>query len=56
MAGLPRTVFDDLGAEHFYDRIAWFTKGQKRRPVLTLEAGTGGHVDFSCPNCRAIAP
>ncbi|WP_242432989.1 endonuclease/exonuclease/phosphatase family protein [Streptomyces sp. Root264] len=46
LAGLPRTVFDDAGAEHFYDQIAWFTKGQKRRPVLTLEAGAGGHVDF----------
>lgn len=46
LAGLARTVFDDLGAEHFYDQIAWFTQGQKRRPVLTLEAGAGGHVDF----------
>ncbi|MER6557435.1 endonuclease/exonuclease/phosphatase family protein [Streptomyces sp. NPDC001027] len=46
LAGLARTVFDDPGAEHFYDQIAWFTKGQKRRPVLTLEAGAGGHVDF----------
>ncbi|MFI1507593.1 endonuclease/exonuclease/phosphatase family protein [Streptomyces sp. NPDC020597] len=46
LAGLPRTVFDHPGTEHFYDQIAWFTKGQKRRPVLTLEAGAGGHVDF----------
>jgi endonuclease/exonuclease/phosphatase family metal-dependent hydrolase len=44
--GLPRTIFDDPGAEHFYDQIAWFTKGQKRRPVLTLEALAGGHIDF----------
>ncbi|MFF7445459.1 MULTISPECIES: endonuclease/exonuclease/phosphatase family protein [unclassified Streptomyces] len=44
--GLPRTIFDDPGAEHFYDQIAWFTKGQQRRPVLTLEARTGGHLDF----------
>ncbi|MES5820550.1 endonuclease/exonuclease/phosphatase family protein [Streptomyces sp. RG80] len=44
--GLPRTIFDDPGAEHFYDQIAWFTKGQKRRPVLTLEARAGGHIDF----------
>ncbi|MEU6708086.1 endonuclease/exonuclease/phosphatase family protein [Streptomyces wuyuanensis] len=46
LAGLPRTVFDDPGAEHFYDQIAWFTKGQKHRPVLTLETGDGGQVDF----------
>ncbi|MFJ6636702.1 hypothetical protein ACIQMR_35855 [Streptomyces sp. NPDC091376] len=32
--------------EHFYDQIAWFTKGQKRRPELTLDSGTGGQVDF----------
>jgi endonuclease/exonuclease/phosphatase family metal-dependent hydrolase len=44
--GLPRTIFDDPGAEHFYDQIAWFTKGQKRRPVLTLDALAGGHLDF----------
>ncbi|WP_256920997.1 endonuclease/exonuclease/phosphatase family protein [Streptomyces hilarionis] len=46
LAGLPRTVFDDVGREHFYDQIAWFTKGQKRRPVLTMEPVAGGHVDF----------
>ncbi|MFJ3670513.1 endonuclease/exonuclease/phosphatase family protein [Streptomyces sp. NPDC090106] len=46
LAGLPRTIFDDPGAEHFYDQIAWFTQGQKQRPVLTLQAGAGGHVDF----------
>jgi len=46
LAGLPRTIFDDPGAEHFYDQIAWFTKGQKHRSVLTLEAGAGGHVNF----------
>ncbi|MET9566296.1 hypothetical protein [Streptomyces tauricus] len=46
LEGLPRTIFDDPGAGHFYDQIAWFTKGQKHRPVLTLEAGASGHVDF----------
>ncbi|MGW2050763.1 endonuclease/exonuclease/phosphatase family protein [Streptomyces sp. NPDC001858] len=46
LAGLARTIFDDPGAEHFYDQIAWFTKGQKHRPVLTLEATAGGHIDF----------
>ncbi|TLS44418.1 hypothetical protein FE633_20660 [Streptomyces montanus] len=28
LAVLPRTTFDDPGAEHFYDQIAWFTEGQ----------------------------
>ncbi|MEU6378804.1 endonuclease/exonuclease/phosphatase family protein [Streptomyces sp. NPDC046909] len=46
LAALPRTIFDDPGAEHFYDQIAWFTKGQQHRPVLTLEARTGGNIDF----------
>lgn len=46
LAGLPRTIFDDPGAEHFYDQIAWFTKGQKHRPVLTLDSGAGGQVNF----------
>ncbi|EPH41037.1 endonuclease/exonuclease/phosphatase family protein [Streptomyces aurantiacus] len=44
--GLPRTIFDKPGAEHFYDQIAWFTKGQKHRPVLRLEAVAGGQLDF----------
>ncbi|MFI7413558.1 endonuclease/exonuclease/phosphatase family protein [Streptomyces sp. NPDC049627] len=26
MEGLPRAIFDKPGAEHFYDKIAWFTK------------------------------
>ncbi|PWI13190.1 endonuclease [Streptomyces sp. Act143] len=46
LAGLPRTIFDDPGAGHFYDQIAWFTQGGQNRPVLTLEAGAGGQVDF----------
>ncbi|MDO0917825.1 endonuclease/exonuclease/phosphatase family protein [Streptomyces sp. DT2A-34] len=46
LTGLARTIFDDPGAEHFYDQIAWFTKGQKHRPVLTLEATVGGHINF----------
>ncbi|MFD5430393.1 endonuclease/exonuclease/phosphatase family protein [Streptomyces sp. NPDC127084] len=46
LEGLARTIFDKPGAEHFYDQIAWFTKGQKRRPVLNLEAVAGGQVDF----------
>ncbi|MGW7715486.1 endonuclease/exonuclease/phosphatase family protein [Streptomyces chartreusis] len=46
LAGLPRTIFDDPGAGHFYDQIAWFTQGQRNRPVLTLDPVAGGHVDF----------
>jgi hypothetical protein len=46
LADLPRTIFDKPGAAHFYDQIAWFTKGQQHRPVLNLEANAGGQVDF----------
>ncbi|PAZ12900.1 hypothetical protein CLM62_27600 [Streptomyces sp. SA15] len=49
LEGLPRTIFDDPGAEDFNDQIAWFTKDQKRRPVLALDTVTGGHVDFVPP-------
>ncbi|WP_405656892.1 MULTISPECIES: endonuclease/exonuclease/phosphatase family protein [unclassified Streptomyces] len=45
LADLPRTI-DKPGAAHFYDQIAWFTKGQQHRPVLNLEAVAGGQVDF----------
>ncbi|MET9460886.1 hypothetical protein ABZY05_38470 [Streptomyces canus] len=31
---------------HFYDQIACFTQGQQNRPLLHLEAVTGGQVDF----------
>ncbi|MBT2521734.1 hypothetical protein [Arthrobacter sp. ISL-28] len=23
---MPRTIFDDSGASHFYDQIAWFSE------------------------------
>ncbi|WP_369265180.1 endonuclease/exonuclease/phosphatase family protein [Streptomyces sp. R35] len=46
LEGLPRTIFDKPGAAHFYDQIAWFTKGQQHRPVLRLEVVAGGLVDF----------
>ncbi|WP_328351751.1 hypothetical protein OG800_07920 [Streptomyces sp. NBC_00445] len=46
LEGLRRTIFQDEGEGHFYDQIAWFTQGQESRPVLTLEADAGGHVDF----------
>ncbi|MBK6014169.1 endonuclease/exonuclease/phosphatase family protein [Streptomyces sp. MBT53] len=45
LPGPARTIFDTPGAEPFYDQIAWLTKGQKRRPVLNLEAVAGGQVD-----------
>lgn len=46
LAGLPRTIFDKPDAGHFYDQIAWFAKGQKNRPALTLDPAQGGHIDF----------
>ncbi|WP_128374662.1 endonuclease/exonuclease/phosphatase family protein [Streptomyces cavernae] len=46
LAGLPRTIFDKPGRAHFYDQIAWFTKGQRGRPVLNLECADAGQVDF----------
>lgn len=44
--GLPRTIFDKPDTEHFYDQIAWFTKGQLKRPTLKLECRGGGQLDF----------
>lgn len=44
LAGLPHTFFDDPGAGHFYDQLAWFTKGRRHRPVLIFEAGAGGQT------------
>lgn len=44
--GLPRTIFDKPDTEHFYDQIAWFTKGQRKRPTLNLECRGGGQLDF----------
>ncbi|MYT03197.1 MULTISPECIES: endonuclease [Streptomyces] len=32
LADLPRTIFDKPGAAHFYDQIAWFTKGPAAPP------------------------
>jgi endonuclease/exonuclease/phosphatase family metal-dependent hydrolase len=49
LAGLPRTIFDNSATPHFYDQIAWFTHGQKNRPVLTLTCAGGGQVDFVTP-------
>src|SRR4051794_10407267 len=45
LLGLPRTIFDDPGHEHFYDQIAWFTAG--RQEALTLRfTGEAGIVDW----------
>lgn len=46
MAGLPRAVLGDPGAEYFCDQIAWLTGGEKHWPVLALDAVAGGQVEF----------
>jgi endonuclease/exonuclease/phosphatase family metal-dependent hydrolase len=46
--GLPRTIFDDPGEEHFYDQVAWFT-GVNGTPQLTpplAYEALGGNFDF----------
>ena len=45
LAGLPRTIFDEPQAGHYYDQIAWFTD-PKKGPALTLSCRGAGHVDF----------
>ena len=50
-ASLPRTIFDEPGAGHFYDQIAWFT-GINGTPQLTppfAYEGVGGNFDFVTP-------
>jgi len=42
LQGLTRTIFDDPGAEHYYDQIAWFT--EKGRAQLTLGYEGKGHA------------
>ncbi len=39
--GISRTVFDKPGKPHYYDQIAWFTKGKKARLTLDFEPGAG---------------
>jgi endonuclease/exonuclease/phosphatase family metal-dependent hydrolase len=46
LKGLRRTIFDQPQAPHYYDQIAWFTKGQAKRPVLNLDCSAGGSFDF----------
>jgi endonuclease/exonuclease/phosphatase family metal-dependent hydrolase len=33
----PRTIFDEPGKGHYYDQIAWFTAGAKRKLTLGYE-------------------
>jgi endonuclease/exonuclease/phosphatase family metal-dependent hydrolase len=46
LKGLRRTIFDQPQAPHYYDQIAWFTRGQAKRPVLNLDCSAGGSFDF----------
>jgi endonuclease/exonuclease/phosphatase family metal-dependent hydrolase len=46
LADLRRTIFDSAQVPHYYDQIAWFTKGQAKRPVLNLDCSAGGTFDF----------
>jgi hypothetical protein len=46
LVGLRRTIVDTPQAPHYYDQIAWFTKGQVKRPVLDLDCSGGGSFDF----------
>jgi endonuclease/exonuclease/phosphatase family metal-dependent hydrolase len=46
LTGLKRTIFDQPDSRHYYDQIAWFTKDQKKRPVLNLDCVAGGTFDF----------
>jgi hypothetical protein len=46
--GLPRTLFDNPTAKHFYDQIAWFTGAggtPNLKPPLRYES-LGGNFDF----------
>jgi endonuclease/exonuclease/phosphatase family metal-dependent hydrolase len=42
---VPRTIFDDPGAGHFYDQIAWFVDDAKG-PALSLSCTAAGSFDF----------
>jgi len=43
--GVPRTIFDDPGTEHYYDQIAWFVDDAKG-PALALTFQKAGSFDF----------
>jgi endonuclease/exonuclease/phosphatase family metal-dependent hydrolase len=47
LVDLPRTIFDKPHAGHYYDQIAWFAKGEQKRPVLNLTCSAGGNFDFA---------
>src|SRR5215211_3770094 len=42
---VPRTIFDQPQAQHFYDQIAWFSAGGKG-PVLSLSCSGAGTFNF----------
>ena len=42
---VPRTIFDDPAAGHFYDQIAWFVDDAKG-PALSLACTDAGSFDF----------
>jgi hypothetical protein len=42
---VPRTIFDEPAAPHFYDQIAWFEENGTRS-VLTLDLLSAGSFDF----------
>ena len=42
---VPRTIFDDPGACHFYDQIAWFVD-EAKGPALSLQLTKAGTFDF----------
>jgi len=56
-ATLPRTIFDDPQASHFYDQIAWFAAADGTpllKPPLRYE-GQGGNFDFRPPLQGALS-
>ncbi|MEK6274346.1 MAG: endonuclease/exonuclease/phosphatase family protein [Actinomycetota bacterium] len=46
LANVPRTIFDDPGADHHYDQIAWFDNLTKKVPVLTLACTGANNFNF----------
>ena len=50
---VPRTIFDDPGAGHFYDQIAWFVDDAKG-PALSLQLHESRHASTSCRSGSGI--
>ena len=46
LAEQPRTIYDTPRKKHFYDQIAWFTEGGRRRLTLGY-AGVAGLFDWT---------